>query len=69
MFSGEKAELPLLYKQKRGKIHGKFHEKNGRIFMPLSLTCHHAATDGCHISAFLDSLNEDIARAESLLAL
>ena len=35
---------------------GKFFEKDGRTLMPLSITCHHAATDGYHVSRFLDDL-------------
>lgn len=40
---------------------GRFYEDDGRTFMPLSLTCHHAATDGYHIKIFLESLREDIS--------
>lgn len=39
---------------------GKFFEENGRILMPLSITCHHAATDGYHVKCFLESLQRDI---------
>ena len=39
---------------------GKFFEEAGRILMPLSITCHHATTDGYHIKCFLDSLQQDI---------
>ena len=39
---------------------GKFVEEAGHILMPLSITCHHATTDGYHIKCFLDSLQEDI---------
>lgn len=39
---------------------GKLHSENGRTFMPLSLTCHHATTDGYHVHAFLQSLQEDM---------
>lgn len=28
--------------------------------MPLSLTCHHATTDGYHVHAFLQSLQADM---------
>ena len=38
---------------------GKLTETGGRTLLPLSLTCHHAATDGCHIAAFLDELQDD----------
>lgn len=38
---------------------GKFREENGRLMMPLSITCHHAATDGYHVSVFLDKLQQE----------
>ena len=34
---------------------GKFYEKDGKILMPLSMTCHHATTDGYHIDQFLQA--------------
>ncbi len=34
---------------------GKFYEKEGKLLLPLSLTCHHATTDGYHIKEFLRS--------------
>lgn len=40
---------------------GKFFEKNGRMIMPLSMTCHHATTDGYHIDCFLSSLKKEMA--------
>lgn len=39
---------------------GKFAQEAGHILMPLSITCHHATTDGYHIKCFLNSLQEDI---------
>lgn len=39
---------------------GKFIERDGRIVMPLSLTCHHATTDGYHIHLFLEGLKQDM---------
>ncbi len=39
---------------------GKIFERDGREYMPLSLTCHHAATDGYHIDVFLKSLQNDM---------
>lgn len=39
---------------------GKLLEQDGRILMPLSMTCHHAATDGYHVKCFLASLQQDI---------
>ena len=39
---------------------GKFEERNGQLWMPLSLTCHHATTDGYHLSRFLEDLQRDM---------
>lgn len=39
---------------------GKILKEEGRTLMPLSITCHHAATDGYHVHRFLQSLEEDI---------
>ncbi|MDD3831415.1 MAG: CatA-like O-acetyltransferase [Clostridia bacterium] len=39
---------------------GAFMKKGAKILMPLSLTCHHATTDGYHINLFLHSLRDDI---------
>ncbi len=33
---------------------GCFFERDGKTVMPLSLTCHHATTDGWHIHVFLE---------------
>ena len=38
---------------------GKFQEENGRLMMPLSISCHHAASDGYHVSIFLDKLQQE----------
>lgn len=38
---------------------GKFYENNGEIMMPLSITCHHAATDGYHVSCFMEALQSE----------
>lgn len=35
---------------------GKFVTENGRLMMPLSITCHHATTDGYHVHRFLEHL-------------
>lgn len=35
---------------------GKFTEENGKLMMPLSITCHHATTDGYHVNEFLTQL-------------
>lgn len=39
---------------------GKFFEKEERLLMPLSLTCHHATTDGWHVKTFLEALQGDM---------
>ena len=46
---------------------GKFTEENGRFLMPLSITCHHATTDGYHIHTFLDALQADMDQFEAFL--
>lgn len=37
---------------------GKFIRESGKLLLPLSITCHHAATDGYHVSRFLEQLQE-----------
>lgn len=39
---------------------GKFFSRGKRTLMPLSLTCHHAATDGYHVNRFLEALQKDM---------
>ena len=39
---------------------GKLFEQDGQILMPLSLTCHHATTDGYHVKCFLETLQDDM---------
>ena len=46
---------------------GKFTEQDGRTLLPLSLTCHHATTDGYHISRFLEDLQTDMDNFEDFL--
>jgi len=38
---------------------GKYEKRGDRVIMPLSLTCHHATTDGYHVSLFLEDLQRD----------
>lgn len=40
---------------------GKIYEKDGRSLLPLSMTCHHAATDGYHLKVFLEDLEKEMA--------
>ncbi len=46
---------------------GRYHEENGKYIMPLSLTCHHATTDGYHISEFLKELQKEMDCFEDLI--
>ena len=39
---------------------GKLFEQEGRVLMPLSITCHHATVDGWHVQKFLRDLQEDM---------
>ena len=48
---------------------GRFSNENGRIMMPLSITCHHAATDGYHVSRFLEALQTEADAFEKYLGL
>lgn len=46
---------------------GKLREENGRTVMPLSITCHHATTDGWHVKTFLDDLKKDMEEMERFI--
>jgi len=37
---------------------GKYYPDGEKMLLPLSVTCHHAATDGYHVKCFLDTLQE-----------
>ena len=37
---------------------GRYYESGDRILMPLSITCHHGATDGWHVKCFLEDFQE-----------
>lgn len=39
---------------------GRHYERDGKWFMPLAITCHHAATDGYHIHLFIEALKREI---------
>lgn len=43
---------------------GKFFEEGSELMMLLSITCHHATTDGYHISRFLEGLQKDMDNFE-----
>lgn len=46
---------------------GAFCEQDGHSLMPLSITVHHAATDGWHIKVFLEALQQDFKNPEHWL--
>ncbi len=46
---------------------GKYKDIDSRLIMPLSLTCHHATTDGYHISEFLKDLKTDMDKFEEYI--
>lgn len=46
---------------------GKFYEQDGKILLPLSITCHHAATDGYHVHRFLETLQQEADTFEQYL--
>lgn len=46
---------------------GKYHSENGKNVMPLSITCHHATTDGYHVHRFLQDLQKDMDEFEMLI--
>jgi len=39
---------------------GKIYEADDRELLPLSITCHHATTDGWHVERFLTDLQKEI---------
>lgn len=43
---------------------GRFYKSGNSVLLPLSVTCHHAATDGYHVKCFLDSLRESADNLE-----
>ena len=44
-----------------------FENTQGRKILPLSMTCHHATTDGYHIKKFTDDLNALIIELTSMI--
>lgn len=39
---------------------GKYFEESGRVFIPVTVLCHHALVDGVHISRFYDHLERQL---------
>ena len=46
---------------------GKYTWQDGKLLMPLSLTCHHATTDGWHVHKFLQTLQKDMDTFEAFI--
>lgn len=46
---------------------GKFFESSGKILLPISITLHHASTDGWHVKKFLDELQYAMNHPEEWL--
>lgn len=46
---------------------GKYVEKNGRLMMPISITVHHAVTDGYHVSVFFEGLQKTFDTFKDLI--
>ncbi|MCI6738331.1 MAG: chloramphenicol acetyltransferase [Intestinibacter sp.] len=46
---------------------GKIHEQDGRLIMPLSMTLHHATTDGYHVKVFLEDLQDQMNNPQNWL--
>ncbi|MBR5520971.1 MAG: chloramphenicol acetyltransferase CAT [Oscillospiraceae bacterium] len=46
---------------------GKFYQAGERMLMPLSLTCHHATTDGYHVKVFVKTLQEYADKFEDFI--
>lgn len=42
-------------------IWGKYHQREGRTVLPLSLQCHHALVDGLHIGQFFENVQGEAA--------
>ena len=39
---------------------GRFHEKDGRIFVPAAVNFHHAVNDGYHAEKYFQMLQEEL---------
>ena len=46
---------------------GRITAEGDRLVMPLSLTCHHATTDGWHVHRFLERLQERMDKFEKYI--
>lgn len=39
---------------------GRYSREGDRVLMPLSVTCHHATTDGWHVHVFPERLQQEM---------
>lgn len=46
---------------------GRYFQMEQKMWIPVSLLCHHALTDGIHLHAFYEQLNQRLGRMRSLL--
>lgn len=46
---------------------GGFFETSGKILMPLSITVHHATTDGYHLKVFFEELQKTMDNPDEWL--
>lgn len=46
---------------------GKFYKCGEKTLMPLSITLHHAATDGWHLAQFIEKLQQEADSFEKYL--
>lgn len=46
---------------------GKFYEQNRKTLMHLSLTCHHATTDGYHVNQFIEQFQHSADEFEKFI--
>lgn len=46
---------------------GRFYQSKDKIILPLSITCHHAATDGYHVKCFLETFQSSADSFEKFI--
>ena len=46
---------------------GKYHTENDKLIMSVSVTCHHATTDGYHIKTFFEELQREMNCMENFI--
>lgn len=46
---------------------GRFYQSKDNILLPLSITCHHASTDGYHVKCFLETFQSNADSFEKFI--